>query len=190
MERQERLQQIEMAAGRLFSERGYAGTSVRDIARELDMQGGSLYAHISSKEEVLWRIVQRAGSRFHEAIVPIVAERLAPLERLRRMSRAHVGVITADPRHASVFLHEWRYLQGAWQRKARGLRDGYERHFRQAVEEGMEAGSIRAVDPGLVARFLLSSLNGIAIWYRRGGDLTPDQIADECVELFVDGLTR
>ncbi len=56
-----RREQIYNTAGTLFSRRGYAATSIRDIARELDLQGGSLYAHIDSKEDVLWAIVSRAA---------------------------------------------------------------------------------------------------------------------------------
>ena len=55
--------QIEEAASALFRERGYAATSVRDIAQALNLQGGSLYAHMASKEDVLWSIVTRAADR-------------------------------------------------------------------------------------------------------------------------------
>ena len=57
---------IEDVASDLFRAHGYAGTSVRDIARALSLQGPSLYAHVTSKEEVLWAIVDRAASRFEE----------------------------------------------------------------------------------------------------------------------------
>ena len=66
-----RRQQIEDAASTLFRERGYAATSVRDIAQALDMQGGSLYAHVASKEDMLWAIVVRAADQFNREVGPI-----------------------------------------------------------------------------------------------------------------------
>src|SRR6187401_3322539 len=108
-----RRQQIEDAASVLFRERGYAATSVRDIAQALNMQGGSLYAHMASKEDVLWSIVTRAADRFNAAVGPIAVSSAAPAERLREMIRAHVGVVTSIQKDAAVFLHEWRFLSSA-----------------------------------------------------------------------------
>ena len=103
--------QIEEAASALFRERGYAATSVRDIAQALNLQGGSLYAHMASKEDVLWSIVIRAADRFNAEVGPIAADaERAPSERLREMIRAHVGVVTGIQKDAAVFLHEWRFL--------------------------------------------------------------------------------
>ncbi len=68
-----RRQQIDDVASALFRDRGYAGTSVRDIAQALNIQGGSLYAHVASKEDVLWSIVTRAADHFHDLVGPIAA---------------------------------------------------------------------------------------------------------------------
>ena len=186
---EERLQQIESVAGRLFSRRGYAGTSIRDIARKLKMQGGSLYAHISSKEEVLWRLVERAGREFHQAVGALAVGTGPAPERLRAMARAHVEVVTSDPDHASVFLHEWKYLEGEWQTEVRRLRDEYEDYFSTVIAEGTAAGDFAVEDPRLVTRCLLSALNGIATWYSPDGSLSPEGIADAYWEVFINGLS-
>ncbi len=81
-----RRQQIEDAASTLFRERGYAATSVRDIAHALDMQGGSLYAHVASKEDVLWAIVVRAADRFNAEVGPIAASDRTAARKLRKMT--------------------------------------------------------------------------------------------------------
>ena len=68
-----RRREIEDVASGLFHERGYAGTSVRDIARALDMQGASLYAHVASKQDVLWAIVEGVAARFEAAAETVEA---------------------------------------------------------------------------------------------------------------------
>lgn len=185
-----RRQQIEDVASALFRERGYAATSVRDIAQRLNIQGPTLYAHVASKEDVLWSIVERAARRFHAAVAALADADGTAADRLRSMARAHVEVVTSDLGHATVFLHEWRFL-GPARRAAIGReRDEYEARFRRVIEQGTASGEFRDVDPRLAAVAILSALNGVAGWYRPDGRLTPGRIADELADLFIGGLAR
>lgn len=186
-----RRQQIEDAASALFRERGYAATSVRDIAQVLNLQGGSLYAHVASKEDVLWSIVDRAAERFQAAVQPIADDRDAPAaDRLRRMVGAHARVVTDDLGNATVFLHEWRFLGNDRRAEIARRRDGYEALFRQVIADGIATGEFRADDPKIAATLILSALNGIAGWYRRDGPLPADTIADQYAELFTRALVQ
>jgi AcrR family transcriptional regulator len=180
--------QIEDAASELFRERGYAATSVRDIAQALHLQGGSLYAHMASKEDVLWSIVVRAADRFNAEVGPIAASGSRPPARLREMIRAHVGVVTSTQKDAAVFLHEWRFLSEERRAEMSARRDAYEALFRTVIAEGAERGDFRVVDPRTTAMAILSALNGIPTWYRAGGALTADQIADQHADLFLHAL--
>lgn len=184
-----RRQQIDDAASALFRERGYAATSVRDIAKRLDIQGASLYAHVASKEDVLWSIVQRSAHRFHEATRPI-AERadLRAVDRLREMIRAHVKVVTDDLGQAAVFLHEWRYLSHGRQVAILAERDAYESRFREVVAAGQRNSEFAPMEAGLLARAILDALNGICGWYHPDGPMSPHQIADYYAELFTRAL--
>jgi TetR/AcrR family transcriptional regulator, cholesterol catabolism regulator len=184
-----RRQQIDDAASALFGERGYAATSVRDIAHALNMQGGSLYAHVASKEDVLWSIVSRAADRFNAEVGPLSDESVPPPERLRRMIRAHVAVVTSAQRDAAVFLHEWRFLSADRRDQMAARRDAYEALFRRAIADGVSSGQFAHVDPKLTAMAILSSLNGIASWYRAHGPLTAEQVADQHADLFLNALT-
>jgi AcrR family transcriptional regulator len=187
-----RRQQIENTASELFRERGYAGTSVRDIAKALDIQGASLYAHVASKEDVLWSIVLRAADRFDAAVTPIAADSSgSPSARLSRMITAHIGVIAVDLGNASSFLQEWRFLSPDRRQAIADRRDRYEARFRAVVEEGMRDGEFDAsLDPHLAATLILSALNGVAGWYRPTGSLTPAQIADRYTQMLLGGLRQ
>lgn len=181
--------QIEEAASALFRERGYAATSVRDIAQALNLQGGSLYAHMASKEDVLWSIVTRAADRFNSEVGPIAAQGDgSPADRLANMIRAHVGVVTSIQKDAAVFLHEWRFLSPTRRADMQSRRDAYEGLFRNVISEGIDAGEFRAVDVATTAMAILSALNGIPTWYRPSGQLTADEIADRHADLFLRAL--
>ena len=84
----------------LFAQRRYHATSVRDIAEALDMKAGSLYAHIETKEDLLWEALTSAADRFFGAVTPIVESDLIPLEKLRQVIAAHVGVVTDNVKAA------------------------------------------------------------------------------------------
>lgn len=186
-----RRQQIEDAASALFRERGYAATSVRDIAHALNIQGGSLYAHVASKEDVLWSIVSRAADRFNAEVAPTAAtDPVVPATtRLRQMIRAHVEVVTSTQRDAAVFLHEWRFLSPERREQMAGRRDAYEALFRKVIAEGIAAGTFAPVDPKLTATAILTAINGIATWYRSDGPMTAQEIADHHADLFLRALT-
>src|SRR6266545_2291004 len=110
---------------------------MRDIARELDIQGASLYAHIPSKEAVLASIVERAAERFHEAIQPIAEGPGSAAERLRRMIDAHVHVVASSPERAHVFLFEWVSLGQERREAVARSRDAYEDRFTRVIAEGI-----------------------------------------------------
>ena len=183
-----RRQAIEDAASALFHAHGYSGTSVRDIARAVDIQGASLYAHVTSKQDVLWSIVEQTASRFEAAADTIEAADPGALTfgrgvYLIALVRAHVGVVTDDIERASVFVHEWRALQGSRREEIARRRDAYEERFRTVIEDGIRSGAFHAVDPVATAAFLLTALNGLVGWYKPSGRLPARAIADTFADL-------
>jgi len=146
---------------------------------------------VTSKEDVLWAIVDRAATRFEAAadtVGPDATTRDAagPAADLAALVRAHVRVITYDVEAAGVFVHEWRALGEARRAAILERRDAYEQRFRRLVEDGIATGEFAMTDPALAATVILSTLNGIPTWYRPDGRLTPDRVADH----FVDFVMR
>ena len=187
-----RRREIEDVASELFHANGYAATSVRDIARALDIQGASLYAHVASKEDVLWSIVDGAATAFEAKAGDAIADTATsdPVERLAALVEAHVDVVTADPERASVFVTEWRHLSGDRRAAIAGRRDAYEARFRAVIEDGTAVGAFRPTDTAIAATFILTALNGIATWYRPDGRLSADRIADHYVDLALRSLSE
>jgi len=175
-----RRQAIEDAASSLFHEHGYSGTSVRDIARALDIQGASLYAHVTSKEEVLWSIVERTATRFEAAAdaATVGIDDGDAAGRLDVLVRAHVGVVIEDVERASVFVYEWRSLASSKRSSISRRRDAYEARFRSVIEQGVASSTFDAVDPIAATAFILTALNGLVAWYRPNGRLQPADVAD------------
>ncbi len=177
------------AAARLFARRGYHGTTIREIAREVDLQGGSLYAHIAGKEDLLWLICQRAARQFHAAVAPIAAGDLPPEAKLRAAFRAHVAMVASDLDAATVYFHEWRFLGPERLAVIAERRDAYEALFRAIVEAGRHRGDFAVPDAKFPTLLVLSAGNWLAQWFRPGGELDAEAVADRLVDLILHGIT-
>lgn len=183
-----RVEEIWDTAERLFSQYGYHATTMRHIASELGLEGGSLYAHIESKEEILRAVIRRAGDRFLQTLEPIAASDAPPDEKLRTAIRAHIGLIADNLNAATVYFHEWQFLRPRYRTSVLKRRDAYESMFRKIITEGIEAGVFRDVDPKLAGILVLSVGNWLYQWYNPEGPLSPEEVADRFTDMLLDGL--
>lgn len=181
-------QMLEVAA-RLFSERGYHGTSMQHLAEGLGILRGSLYAHIESKEDLLFDIVDRGADRFISRLEEVVTSEVSPDEKVRLAVLAHVETVAEHLDASKVFLSDWRFLSDDRKDAIQAKRDLYESLMREIVEEGIEWEVFsESVDPKFGAIFILSTVNWLYQWYRPDGDLATDQVARILSNLILSGL--
>jgi TetR/AcrR family transcriptional regulator, cholesterol catabolism regulator len=183
-----RKDQIYSSAARLFSERGYHATTVREIARDLQIEGGSLYSHISSKQELLYEIVLRASERFLTMAREVRAGGGTAREQLRILMQRHLQIVAESVPLAAVYFHEWRHLEPEQQATIKAHRDAYESAVRAIVRAGVDRGEFEQVDERLATLQVLSMLNWSYQWYRADGTLTASEIADRFFDLVMCGL--
>jgi AcrR family transcriptional regulator len=173
-------------AARLFAERGYHGTSIGDLAKALGVQKGSLYAHIDSKQDLLYEAMREGANAFHQALDSI-PDNLAPTERIRLALRAHLRVVAEQLDVATVFVREWRYLEGERAEEFLAERRRYEERFRALFREGREAGALRTdLDDHAAALLVLSAANWAYTWLPSDADT--DELADRFFAILVDGV--
>src|SRR5213593_4425448 len=106
-----RKSELTRQAARLFAEKGYHGTSIGDLAQAMGVQKGSLYAHIDSKQDLLYETMRDGATAFHGAL-DAIPEQLAATEKIRLALRAHLRIVSEQLEVATVFVREWRYLEG------------------------------------------------------------------------------
>ena len=180
--------ELSRQAARLFAEKGYHGTSIGDLADALGMRKGSLYAHIEGKQDLLYETMREGARTFHAALDRI-PEQLPVTEKLRLALRAHLRVVSEQLDVATVFVQEWKYLEGARRDEIVAERRRYEERIRALFREGRELGALRSdLDESAAARVFLSAANWAYTWLRPGADT--DALADRFYALLIDGMRR
>src|SRR5918995_2544720 len=173
-------------AARLFAERGYHGTSIGDLAKALGVQKGSLYAHIESKQDLLYEAMREGAEAFHAALDEIPDDRKVT-ERIRLALRAHLRVVKEQLDVATVFVREWRYLEGERAAEFLAERRRYEERFRALFREGRELGELRTdLDDAASALLALSAANWAYTWLTPEHDT--DALANRFCDVLLDGL--
>ena len=173
-------------AARLFAEKGYHGTSTGDLAEAMGVQKGSLYAHIRSKEDLLWEVAHDGAAAFHAAL-DAIPDDLPATEKIRLALRAHLGVVADQLDVATVFIREWRYLEGERRDEFVAERRRYEERFRGLFREGRELGGLRTdLDDATATLLALSAANWAYTWLRPGEET--DELADRFYAQLLDGM--
>lgn len=181
-----RRSELARQAARLFAQKGYHGTSVGDLAEAMGLQKGSLYAHIESKEDLLYELMRDGAAAFHGAL-DALDERLPATEKIRLALRAHLRIVAEQLDVATVFVHEWRYLEGPRREEILAERRRYEQRIRELFHEGRELGELRSdLDETAAALLFLSAANWAYTWLDPGRGT--DELADRFFAVLLDGI--
>jgi TetR/AcrR family transcriptional regulator, cholesterol catabolism regulator len=171
-------ERVLQAAARLFRERGFEATTVREIARAAGVLPGSLHYRYPSKAALLLAMMKRGVEADLQCVRAAITTARDPVERLRLALRARLRFLLSRDA-AQVVLYEWRSLKGAAREEMIRLRDGYESFWTGLIHEAAGTGRLR---PGIdlrILRFLVfGALNYVAVWYSPRGRRSPDEIAD------------
>ena len=185
---------ILLAAAAAFQERGYDGTTMADIARKVSLTAGSLYHHFPAGKQDLLLAVLNDGLEFVLTQVrQIISGNYAPDVALQRLIELHVVGVTEHTSVGAAMVFEIRNVldltddspeRDAFLRR----RDEFEHSYREVIETGIKAGIFRQVDSAIFTKALLGAHNWVSVWYRPGGRLTGQQIAERMADTFLASL--
>jgi AcrR family transcriptional regulator len=170
------------AAARLFRERGYHATSMRDIAKAVGMLSGSIYYHFDSKEEMLLAVYEEGKRRVAEAVDDAVSAETDPWRRLEAACTAHLSVLISSRDFTQVMIQTLPHEAGAAEARVRDLRRDYESRFRRLIDDLKLPPEI---DRRYLRLLLFGALNWSHVWYRTSGD-SPEIVARR----FLDTLRK
>ena len=185
----DRRKEIIDAAAAIFQEKGYASTSIQDVADAINILKGSLYYYIKSKDDLLFEVIQEVHQGGVANLEVSKNTDGNALQRIRSFVATHITYNVENLAKMTVFLHDFRALSPDRRSEIIEERDLYDHHLRTLVEEGKDEGSVRAdIDPKMAAFSILGSVNWMYQWYKPEGPKGIDEIAAEFAEMAVDSV--
>ena len=163
---------IIQTAAQIFREKGYHGTSMQDIADAVQLQKASLYHHVTSKQDILFTILEQAQDMLIADMRPVVDSELNPEDKLRLAMQIYIGRLTEDADLAAVLLLEHRSLEVKLRTRHIARRDRYENQWRKIIREGIDVGVFRPVDVTVATFAILGVQNWMITWFKSDARLS------------------
>jgi AcrR family transcriptional regulator len=174
-------------AAQLFNEKGYAASTLDEVAERLGVSKPTVYYYAESKDAILLECVRIGLEMLQTAVRAVDAQGGRAIDKLVAAMRQYAEIATLDFGMCVIRVGE-ESLPPESRRKVRHMKAGLDREFRELIRLGIEEGSIAPCDPKLAAFTLAGALSWIARWYRPDGPLTPEAIADQCIHVLLLGL--
>jgi len=174
-------------AAQVFNERGFAASTLDEVAERLNITKPTLYYYVSSKDEILYECVRMGLTMLQEAIQSAGTSGGTALDKLVVAMRKYAEIVTMDFGMCLIRIGE-DPLPLESQRRLRRIKAAIDGEFRELIRQGVDEGSINACDPKITAFALAGSLCWIGRSYRPGGALTAAQISEHLIALLVNGL--
>lgn len=165
-------------AAKMFHERGYQGSNLRELARRCGIQGASIYHHFSSKQEILHEIMNYTMTTLIEQVKETIDSLENPLEKLESAIRFHIQYHIKNPHITHVTDSELHNLDREYYEHIIRKRDEYEGIFHRMLTEGIAAGLIQVDNISLARIAILQMCTAVNIWFREDGPLTMNQVAE------------
>lgn len=185
-----RKEQVIRKAAELFKEKGYAASSMRDLAQKLGIEAASLYSHIKSKEEILRSLCFEMAAEFRKSLEEVEKKNVSASEKLKLGIIGHIQVMARDLTASAVFMNEHRHLSQPFLRDFLLLRINYINRFKLIIEEGVKNGEFKDIDRKLAVMTLFSSLNWMPLWYDPMGTIEPIELGQQLADMLMTGLRK
>ncbi|QIG90325.1 TetR/AcrR family transcriptional regulator [Chryseobacterium sp. POL2] len=175
-------------AAKLFKDRGFGGTGMRDIAEKVGMEAASMYNHIKSKDEILELICFKIADAYTTQLSEIEALEESFQDKLKMIIKLHVELIINDAAAVSVANNDWKYLRDEKKQEYKSIRKSYERSFANVLEQGMETSEFKTINVSVALFTILSSLRWIELWYKPSRNISADELEEELSTILLNGI--
>lgn len=178
---------VEVSA-RLFKQKGYAATTMREIAEQVGMEAASMYNHIKGKDELLVDICFRIADEYIVQLTKIETQFSSPIEKIKELIRLHIRIVFEDMDGISVANNEWKHLPEADLIKFKAARRDYETRFAKIIEQGIEQGELNNMNVSVALFTILSAVRWVELWYKSDRGISPEILEENIVNMLMNGL--
>lgn len=177
-------------AAKLFREKGFSATSMRDLAEHVGVEAASLYNHISSKAEILQEICFKVANQFMTHIEEVDNSPQSAIAKVEAILRFHIRQMVEHYEEVYVSDREWKHLTEPYMQNMQSQRRAYRQRIASIIEEGIRKGEIKAIDAPTAVLIMLHAVSGIESWHRSTKKIEGHVLEDNMVMILVEGLKK
>ena len=181
---------IRMEAAQLFRKRGYATTTMRELAEAVGVEASSLYNHIGSKSDILKEICFQVATSFLTHLKTLDELNQDPTEKMESLIRFHIHMMLDDLDAVFVANHEWKQLKEPDLGDFLQMRRTYESSMTALVNQGMKTGDFRTANPAVVVFTILSALRGLELWQGQKKNISKQELEAGMLQQLLNGLLK
>lgn len=182
---------VKEKASYLFRKKGYAATSMQDIALAMDMKAASLYNHISSKQELLQELLMGIAKEFTNGMKDIIKSSLDPQSKLEALVNLHVQLTLQNADSIALITGEWVHLSEPELTKYKKQRSLYEKHFLSVLDTCQKEGLIDTkVNINLALYSILSSLHWLYSWHHKHPTISKIELEHQLKMVLLKGILK
>jgi AcrR family transcriptional regulator len=181
---------IVSTAAALFREKGYAASSMRDLADKVGVEAASLYNHIKSKSEILQDICFNVANRFMTHLEKIESGNASAIEKIETILRFHIHQMIHNYEEVYVSDREWKHLEDPYLSNFQTLRRTYRKRFAAIIEDGIKNKELKNIDAPTAVLIMLHAVAGIESWHRSIQKIDADELEKNMVLIMVEGLRK
>lgn len=177
-------------AAAMFREKGFAATSMRDLAESVGIEAASLYNHIRSKNEILEAICFSVANRFNTNMETIETSHSSSIQKLETLLRFHIQQMVGNYEEVYVSDREWKHLEDPYLSNFQNQRRNYRKRFAAIIEEGIQKKELKTIDASTAVLIMLHAISGIESWHRSTEKISGTELEDNMVVIMIDGLRK
>jgi TetR/AcrR family transcriptional regulator, cholesterol catabolism regulator len=177
-------------AAAMFREKGFAATSMRDLAETVGIEAASLYNHIRSKNEILEAICFDVANRFNANLDIVEVSKQASIPKVESLLRFHIRQMVENYEEVYVADREWKHLEEPYLSNFQNQRRAYRKKFASIIEEGIQKSEIKKIDAPTAVLIMLHAVSGIESWHRSKARINDRELEDNMIMIMIDGLRK
>jgi len=174
----------------MFREKGFAATSMRDLAESVGIEAASLYNHIRSKNEILEAICFNVANRFNQNMEAIEATHDNSIQKVETLLRFHIKQMVENYEEVYVSDREWKHLEEPYLSNFQNQRRSYRKRFASIIENGIQKNEIKKIDASTAVLIILHAVSGIESWHRSKEKINGEELENNMVAIMTDGLRK
>ncbi|MBL0268592.1 MAG: TetR family transcriptional regulator [Chitinophagaceae bacterium] len=177
-------------AAAMFREKGFAATSMRDLAEMVGIEAASLYNHIRSKNEILEAICFDVANIFFTNMETIESSGKNSIGKIEDLLRFHIRQMVENYEEVYVSDREWKHLEEPYLSNFQSQRRNYRKKFAAIINEGIDKNEIRKIDAPTAVLIILHAISGIESWHRSKAKISAEELEENMLKIMIDGLRK